>query len=180
MRQRPAMPGDQLHLGVVDPDRVRAAEPGPQHPHPLQMRRQRHPVLLQRRSPLHRRLREMGLHRQPEFHRQIAAAPHEFIRTMQRDRRRDPQTDLVGRDRTRPRQPRRIGARIAVGRGGPHRLRHRPQFRRERIQQSRNCLIETPVRDHRRDHRPHADIAVRPRHLCRPSTLGTGSMAARS
>ena len=162
MGQRTTCPGDQVDLGVVDPNGVGAAESRSEQAHAIQMGGEGHAVMVQAGGALHGGLGEVGLQGQAVFVGEVGAAAQKFVRAVERDGGRDAEADLVA------------GVRPAAGcltdrcqggfrRGGSHCLGDRSQLRREGVQKPRDRLVEGAIGDHRGNYRAHADIGVGPR-----------------
>ncbi len=167
VRQRAAVPREQVHLRIVDPNGVGAAEPRPEQADLVEMRRQRGAVALLCAGALHGGFRQMRLQRHAEFRRHVTTGEHERVRAMQRDGRRDAEADAVARVRPGGGCV-AYGRQDRIGRCGAHRVGNRTQLRRKRIEQTGDRLIEAAIGDHRCDHRAHADIGIGLRHDVQP------------
>ncbi len=159
MRERPAAAGYQRQFRVVDPNGVGRAEAWTEQSDAIQICCQGGTIVPQCGCALHRQLRQMGLHGHIEFGGEVAAADQELLRTMQRDGRCDAEPDVIARIGPAGRGGADRG-KCRFRRSGPHAVGNGSQLWRESVQQARNCLIKAAIGDHRRNHRPHTEIAI--------------------
>ena len=147
---------------------MRHAEPAPDQAEPVHLFQQRRAAVADFPARgLVAGFGHMGLHRQPVFGRQRAAAAQEFVRAVQRNGGRAAQADVVARMRPGLRGGADRGERLRRA-GHPHAGGAAAMRFRQCLDQSGRCLEEGEVGDHRREHGAQPDGGIGLRHRVQP------------
>jgi hypothetical protein len=157
-------PAQPLHVFVVQPHAMRRGETRAEQAELVEVAGQGGAVFLETDNGLHFRFRHMHLHTDIVLAREVAAGDQEFVRAMQRNRRRQcrPHPGAVMRP---------FGQQLLAGLDAGHMGRHAHAFhrlaqraRRDGLDQAGNRLEEGSVGHHRGDRHAHAGVAIGLRH----------------